>query len=259
METVNGEWIMHGLDWDDPGCIHSADELTKVIETYGFLPLFQNEIEGFSVEEMTDPGCWWCGNAEVDPWEWRAMIARKGKIAYGKFFGKKAGFVSKKWFPVFANYRRDGYDFDARYEDGKAGHRENLIMKLFLPKDTELSDVDPKYPERSTEHTSLFSFEVKALAGFGKGGEKNFEGTAAKLQMDTYLVVKDFQQKRNKKGEPYGWANAIYTLPEYLWGYEYVTRGYAETAEESYRKIIKQIRKCIPDAEENVIRQVVKK
>ena len=98
-------------------------------------------------------------------------------------------------------------------------------MRLFLPKDTELTDVDPKHPERSAEHTSLFSFEVKAQAGFGKGGEKNFEGTVTKLQMDTYLVVKDFQQKRNKKGEAYGWANAIYTLPEYLWGYEYLTRG----------------------------------
>ena len=257
MKNENGEWIMHGLDQSDPGCIHSVDELTKIINRYGFLPLFQNEIGGFSVEEMTDPGCWWCGDAEVDPWEWRAVIARTGKIAYGKFFGKKAGFVSKKWFPVLANYRRDGYDFDARYEDGKAGHRENLIMQLFLPKNTELMDVDPKHPERSTEHTALFSFEVKTMAGFGKGGEKNFEGTVTKLQMDTYLVVKDFQQKRNRKGEPYGWANAIYTLPEYLWGYEYLTRGYAETPEASCRKIVRQILKFFPDADEKLIRHVV--
>ena len=41
----------------------------------------------------------------------RAIIARRHDIVYGKFFDKKAGFISKKWLPVFANYRRDGYDF----------------------------------------------------------------------------------------------------------------------------------------------------
>ena len=38
---------------------------------------------------------------------------RYGKVAYGKFFDKKAGFISLEWLPYFANYRRSGYDFDA--------------------------------------------------------------------------------------------------------------------------------------------------
>ena len=46
---------------------------------------------------------------------WREIIARSGKVAYGKFFDKKAGFISVEWLPVFANYRRDGDDFDALY------------------------------------------------------------------------------------------------------------------------------------------------
>lgn len=84
------------------------------INEIGFLPLFKNEVEGFSAEEHVSPLCWWTGDAENDLWEWREIIARSGEVAYGKFFGKKTGFVSKEWFPVFANYRRDGYDFDAR-------------------------------------------------------------------------------------------------------------------------------------------------
>ena len=241
MIVENGEWIMKGVDWEDSACIHSTDELIEVINEYGFLPLFSNEVEGFSVEEMTEPSYWWSGDVDVDPWEWRAIIARTGKVAYGKFFNKKAGFISKKWFPYFANYRRDGYDFDARYEDGKAEFRENLIMKLFLPEDS----------------SELFSFEVKKMAGFGKGGEKNFEGTVTKLQMESYLVVKDFRQKVNKKGEPYGWANAIYTLPEYIWGYKSVTQRYKESPEESYNKIIKQIQKCFPDVELKDIKKII--
>ena len=69
-----------------------------------------------SVEEWTDPGCWWCENPEVDPWIWREIIAGKRKIAYGKFFDKKAGYISLEWLPYFVNARRDGYDFDARWE-----------------------------------------------------------------------------------------------------------------------------------------------
>lgn len=34
------------------------------------------------------------------------------------------------WFPHFANYRRGGYDFDARYEDGLARYEDKRIYDL---------------------------------------------------------------------------------------------------------------------------------
>ena len=120
MQVINGQWIMEGLDWNDEGCVRSSDELLKIIEKVGFMPLFGNAIPGFSVESMTDADYWWTGDERYDPWEWRMVLTRTGKVAYGKFFGNKAGFVSKKWFPYFANYRRNGYDFDSSYEDGTA-------------------------------------------------------------------------------------------------------------------------------------------
>ncbi len=39
-------------------------------------------------------------------------------------------YVSAKWFPDFANYRRDGYDFDARFEDGLASFQTLLNSKV---------------------------------------------------------------------------------------------------------------------------------
>ena len=111
MGNESGEWIMHGMKWDNPDCIHSVDEAIKYINEFGFLPLFKNDIDGFSLEERTVPEYWWSDNPEIDPWMWRAIIARRHDIVYGKFFDKKAGFISKKWLPVFANYRRDGYDY----------------------------------------------------------------------------------------------------------------------------------------------------
>lgn len=113
METIDGNWIMCGVSQEDPNCLHTVEEAVKYIEEVGFLPLFQNAIPGFSLEERTISENWWCGDEKKDPWIWRELIARDGKIAYGKFFDKKAGFISRKWLPIFANVRRDGYDFDA--------------------------------------------------------------------------------------------------------------------------------------------------
>lgn len=165
MALENGEWIMRGPRWDDPGRIRSWQELIRWIDEVGFLPLFKNEIPGFSVEEHTSNLYWWSGDPEQDPWEWRQLIARSGQVAYGKFFGKKAGFVSRAWFPHFANWRRDGYDFDSRWDEGLASSRQKRIMDQFSLRD------------------ELYSFELKRLAGFGKEGEKNFEGTITDLQM----------------------------------------------------------------------------
>ena len=240
MQEINGQWILYGVDRKDPSCIHSVEELEAFIEEVGFLPFFECGIEGFSVEEHTVPGDWWCGKSKVDPWEWRAIIARRGKIAYGKFFGKRAGFISKKWFPYFANMRRDGYDFDSLWEDGKANRRQKLIMDLF------------------DDDTRLFSYEIKDKAGFGKGGEKNFEGTMADLQMSTYLCMRDFKKRVNKKGVEYGWDVAIYAKPEQLYGYKHVTKAYRESPEASRERIVKQVLKFYPDADETAVRKMIK-
>lgn len=97
MAVENGEWIMYGVDWDDPECIHTVDEAIAYINEIGFLPLFKNDIPGFSLEERTAPEGWWSDDPERDPWMWLGGDRRDAEnIAYGKFFDKKAGFISGK-------------------------------------------------------------------------------------------------------------------------------------------------------------------
>lgn len=223
MANENGTWIMYGVEWDDPECLHTVRDAINYINEVGFLPLFKNEIPGFSLEERTVPEYWWCEDKELDPWEWREIIARSGEIAYGKFFDKKAGFISKKWLPYFANYRRDGYDFDALWDDEKASIRQKKIMDCFHTQD------------------ELYSNVLKQTAGFGKGGEKNFDGTITDLQMKTYLCIKDFRQRKNKKGQPYGWPIAVYAKPEDMWGYELLTSKYGESPAKSHDTIAEHI------------------
>lgn len=242
MGNESGTWIMYGVDWDDPECIHSVEEAIEYINEIGFLPLFKNDIPGFSLEERTVPEYWWSGNVEVDPWEWRAVIARSDEIMYGKFFDGKAGFVSKKWLPYFVNARRDGYDFDALWEDGKASRRQKKIMDLFLSDNTEME---------------LFSNVIKQRAGFGKDGEKGFDGTIANLQKQMYLCVRDFRQKINKKGQPYGWSVAVYSTPEHIFGYDFVTSAYNEKANESEKRIISHIKNIYPVASDLKIKKII--
>ena len=223
--------------------IHSVDEAIKYINEFGFLPLFKNEIDGFSLEERTVPEYWWSDNPEIDPWMWRAIIARRHDIVYGKFFDKKAGFISKKWLPVFANYRRDGYDFDALYDDGKAPNKHKKIMVNFMENNAD---------------SEIYSNELKKQAGFGKDGEKGFDGAITNLMMQTYLCNYDFKKRVNKSGIEYGWDVAVYSSIEHIYGYDYVTSCYKDNPQESWKQIVDYMRKMYPEARDKQIRNILK-
>ena len=239
MAIENGVWIMRGLPWDHPRRIRSWQELIHWVDEIGFLPLFKNAIDGFSAEEHTSDLYWWSGDPEQDPWEWRQLIARSGQVAYGKFFAGKAGFISRGWFPHFANWRREGYDFDSRWDEGLASLRQKRVMDQFADRD------------------ELYSFELKRLAGFGREGEKNFEGTVTDLQMEGYLLIRDFRQRRNKKGQPYGWPIAVYAMPETLWGYDHIASAYSAEPGQSRELICRQIWDNFPAATESTLRAVL--
>lgn len=240
MITVDGKWTMEGLDRSDEKRIKTVDELKDYINRIGFLPFFKGTVEGFSLEEITASEDWWCGNPAKDPWEWRAIIAGEGNIAYGKFFNNKAGFISKEWFPIFAAYRRDGYDFDSRYEDGLASLRQKKLMELL------------------NIYDALPSYELKKLAGFSKHGEKNFEGTIASLQMQTYVVIRGFRRRLNKKNEKYGWAVADYMLSEKLYGADFVRSAYSIPTDKAKDMIIEHVLKLCPKASVKEVEKLIK-
>lgn len=240
MAVENGDWIMHGLAWDNPYRIRTYRELINWINEIGFLPLFKNEVKGFSAEEHVSDLFWWTGDPEQDPWVWRELIARTDEVAYGKFFNRKTGFISLKWLPYFANYRRDGYDFDARWDDELANIRCKKIMDVFSVKKDQTG------------------FELKQAAGFGKNGEKNFDGIMTDLQMQTYLVIRDFRRKKNKRGAEYGMPVSVYTKPETLWGYKMMASAYKEEPETSRQRIFDHLKQLYPQENDVQIRKLLK-
>lgn len=211
--------------------VTNAKELAALVEEFGFLPLFESGIPGFSVRAFT-PEEYWFKEDVPGPWEWREQIAAEGEIAYGKLFGNKAGFVSRAWLPDFANYRRDGYDFDARWEDELASYREKQIMDAI------------------EAHGPLLSHELKELAGFGKDGLKGFDGVVTRLQMRTYLVVRCFEYKKDKHGTPYGWGVARYETPERIFGEELLSAAYSRDPSASFARMLARAKEIVPDAPE---------
>ena len=240
MVEIDGKWIMEGLDRNDVGRIKSSSELTEFINDLGFLPLFKNSVTGFSVEEMTAAQGWFGGILGEDPWAWREVIAEEGQLAYGKLFANRAGFISREWYPIFAAYRRNGYDFDSRYEDGLASYRAKKIMDVL-----EQTEVLP-------------SNELKMTAGFGKGGEKGFEGVMTSLQMQTYITVHSFRRRVNKKNEEYGWSVANFTLSENLFGTDHVRSQYQLSKAEAKQRIMDQVKARFPMADASEIERVIR-
>ncbi len=236
---MDSEWNMKGCEWEDPQCLHSPEDLLSLIQKTGFLPLFANAVQGFSVEECTQAAGWWTDDMKADPWAWRQILASNAFVAYGKFFDRKAGFVSREWFPDFANYRRDGYDYEGLYEDGKMKYRNKKIMDAF--------EVDGQM--RGLE---LLSCDLRKKSAVGKG----FEGSVTELQMQTFLIINDFRQKRNRQGIGYGWHVGVLMTPETKWGYDWVN-GSRSTPEEAWQRILAHLKKLFPSAEEKEIRKVM--
>ena len=234
-------WNMNGCRRDDPRRLKSPEEAAALIREIGFLPLFEVGVPGFSLEERVPAWDWWTDDPDTDPWIWRMRIAEYDDIAYGKFFDRKAGFISREWFPAFANYRRDGYDSEGFYEDGKMKNGAKKIL-------------DALELDENAVGLEMMSGPIRKKAGV----EKGFDGLLIELQMESFLLISRFQQKRNKRGVEYGWHLPSFMTPETKWSYDEVN-SVDESPEESWSRIMAQVRGFFPDAEEGKLKKALKR
>ena len=109
--------------------IYSCAQLTELIHQIGFLPLLSSGIRGFSAEEAVSDECRYVllpdGGWDWPLWKWKGEIVTDGQCVYGKFFDKKAGFVSRDWWPDFYNYRRSKHPVP-----GEGSIEEAILMTL---------------------------------------------------------------------------------------------------------------------------------
>ena len=177
--------------------IYSAAQLTDYIHQVGFLPLLYSGIRGFSAEEVVDDDCRYVvlpdGGWDWPLWKWKGPIVSDGHCVYGKFFDKKAGFISFDWWSDFCNYRRSKYPLP---EEGSI--EDSILMTL-------------------REHGSLITRELRAACGFdGPKMRSRFDGYITRLQMRCLIVTEDFVYPRDKHNREYGWGWSLLTTPELL-------------------------------------------
>lgn len=218
--------------------IRTEKDLKEAVMDMGCLPFFTNSIPGFSIEEHVSPDIWFTD--EPGPWEWKGPVIRETGCAYGKFLERKAAYISPDFFPDFANFRREGYDFDSRYEEGLATQRENTLYNLVA------------------ENAPILSRSLKALGNYRKGGAKGFDPTMLALQSRCYVLISDFRYMTDKFGQRYGWGVAEYSTPEALMGTAFTDRVYEREPEASRDRVVERLKRILPHVDEAVILRFLK-
>ncbi len=210
----------------------------SLVEEIGFLPFFKSGIEGFSLCECTPKEFWFVDGVE-GPWEWKGEVIINASLAYGKFFDKKAGFISKAWLPTFCNYKRDGYDFEGFCEDGHAAYLSKLIY-------------DSLYKLGPT-----LSRDLKSGLCLSKNDAGRFDAAVAALQTNMFACVKSFEYALDKYGKPYGWGIARYALLEQVFSDELICAQSNVEPGESKEKIIMRIMELFPQASEKQAKKLI--
>ena len=148
----------------------SCPKWMDYITPAGFLPLFRMGIPGWPAEEITDENCQYTrlpdGGWEWPLWEWKGAILQESGCAYGKFFNRKAAFISREWWPDFCNYRR------SVFPSPEEGSIEEAILDVL-----------------KTEG-SLITRELRAACGFtGTKMRSRFDAYLTRLEMGGYIVT----------------------------------------------------------------------
>ncbi len=206
------------------------------IREVGFLPLLDSGIGGYSAEDIVDEECRYSTHPEegfVWPlWQWKGQIVNEMPCVYGKFFRKKAGFISMDWWPDFCNYRR------SKFPRPDADSIEGVILDTLRT------------------NGSLITRDLRNACGFcGQGMRSKFDGYVTRLEMGTYIVTQDFVYPRDKHNREYGWGWSLLTAPEDLYGGE-ICRC-ERTPQASFRRICEHLRTILPEATEKQITNLI--
>lgn len=209
----------------------------EAIQQLGFLPLLDSGIADFSAEAMVDEECRYTvfddGGWEWPLWKWKGPIVSEGQCVYGKFFGGKAGFISRDWWPDFCNYRRW-----ARPAPDEGGIEDTILQILSV-------------------NGSMITRELRAACGFdGPKMRSRFDNYVSRLQMACRIVTEDFVYPVDKHGHEYGWGWALLTTPEQLMRHNSFLCN--RTPQQSYARILKQLHKILPQASDKQIERMVK-
>ena len=185
---------------------------------------------GWGAEEETGIH-WHTGNPDTDPWEWRVrVLAERNDIAYSKIFFRKAGYITKEWYPYFLAARREGKEFEEEYYDGLIS---NFAKRIY---------------DTVSEHERLPVHRIKQVAGFKREDKSRFDNALTELQMKMYLTICDVYYNISKKGEEYGFTSTVFCTTELFWGDDVFDKAAGIDKIEAIESISEKIVQANPSA-----------
>ena len=208
----------------------------ELIREIGFLPLLDSGVAGFSAEEIVVDNCRYVTHADGGwdwpLWKWKGPIVTDMPCAYGKVFGRKAGFVSLEWWPDLCNYKR------SRYPQPQEGSIEEAILDTLR------------------QCGSQITRQLRDACGMtGKGMRSKFDAYVTRLQMGCWVVTEDFVYPRDKHGREYGWGWALLNTPEALYGPE--ACRCERTPKESGERIVAKLSEVLPGVDERKLWKLI--
>lgn len=235
--------MMTKLTWRIPPIVSMTDMQARIIDL-GFLPMFGSGIKGYSVYEASPN--FWTDDGD-GPWEWKGPVIREGEFAYGKFFNRKAVWISLEWLPEFINYRRTKHlapneDFAALDEIVlQLIEAEGAITSRMIATEFGLSGRKRKRtPDDLVDNTYL--------------KEKiSVDTILSRLMMEGRVVISDFVYNMDRHGNPYGWGIAKYSTPENIYG----SLATDLSPEESYARMLSHLKTVVPVATDSKLKKLL--
>ena len=214
--------------------IDSPERMIEVIREHEIIPFFRCGVPGWSVEEMTAPGCWFTDEEDggtLGPWDWKIEAVREGDIAYGKFLGGKAAFATVEWYRELMNWRRSIPKYRmALGEAYKAATNGEKLMKCLAPVALGAVREAGALEARELRLTCSAAVTPAMLRALGPRYKpllspvvkKNIMDSVVQfLQMGTWTVIGDIQRVYRGPDLHYnGWQRASNTTPDELFGAE---------------------------------------
>lgn len=172
--------------------VHTYQEAVHVIKEIGLLPLAPLIPEFPALNTITSKESWHTDTL-YDPWLWRTKFSTEGVAAYGKFFKKKAVFISNELLPLVIAVRGNQEEINERYLKGKVSKEAVNLYTLIRREE----GIDTR--------------ELRTKAGMkDKEKKKEFDRALLELQETMDIVISGIKEKQNAMGEKNGWSSTAY-------------------------------------------------
>lgn len=221
--------------------IHNFQDFTEALKKAGMTIGGENGESVFTLCDYFGSGvAWHTEDMDTDPWEWRIRVLKEcNDIAYGKFFFKKSGYITKEWFPYFYAVRRKRLMLDEEYAAGTVSRAAAVIYGLI------------------EEYKELPLHLIKQYGNFGREDKAAFDKAVTELQMKFYITMCGRAARVSEKGTAFGWSSTVFCRSEDFFGLEVIETADSLDREAAYKKIEEQVYRLNPEAKPARVRKFI--